>query len=57
MMMFQQKWGSYESIVVEREALEQGGVTTIHSVNAFPTGGFDRPLTPNLWAWSHFPMG
>ena len=32
----------------------QGGGTTIHSANAFPTSGLDRPLTPNSGAWSHF---
>ena len=35
----------------------KGVGTTIRSVNAFPTGGFDRPLPPNLGAWSRFAMG
>ena len=34
----------------------QGGVTPIQPIQTFPTGGFDRPLTPNLGVWSRFPM-
>ena len=32
----------------------QGGVTLIYSIHVFPTGHFDRPLTPNLGVWLCF---
>ena len=45
-----------DALITKLLVVWQGGGTTIHSDNVFPTGGFDRLLTPNLGAWSRFAL-
>ena len=41
---------------MQLKPVQEGG-TTIHSVNVFPTGGFDQPLTSNLGGLVTFSHG